>query len=161
MSSFATSTTAGNGVCALIEERYTSGIMFSDLDQALAIAKSNLGTQGSSRDAEITALLEASAGTDSTGATRYRPYIVAAYFLPLWGAIDRQMLISADGAKWLSPADMLPFIQSLLTLQESADCGLNIDPCWRVDSLRLRSTCGCKADDGGGLMIESLAATVI
>ena len=136
--------------------------MFTNLNQALAIAKANLGIQpaDTSRDAEITAILEASAGKDKNNVTVYRPYIVAAYFLPLWGLLSRQGLIAADGAKWLAPADFLPLIQSLLTLQESADCGLTIDPCWTVNYLRIRLTCGCEADSGN-LLTGVLGAMVI
>lgn len=136
--------------------------MFIDLNQALAIAKANLGIQPTdvSRDAEITAILQASAGKNKDNVTVYRPYIVAAYFLPLWGLLSRQGLIAADGAKWLAPADFLPLIQSLLTLQESSDCGVTVDPCWTVDYLRVRLTCGCEADSGD-LLVGLLGATVI
>lgn len=136
--------------------------MFTDLVQAMAIAKSNIGLAAAdmSRDVEIMAILQASAGKDKNGVMVYRPYIVAAYFLPLWGAIGRGMLASADGATWLKPSDFLPFIQSLLTLQESSDCGLTLDPCWTVNNLRIRLTCGCEADSGG-LLLGLLGATVI
>ncbi|GEM_PF-3501382 len=134
--------------------------MFTDLTTALAIAKANLGVTGTDRDAEITALLEASAGTDANGTTNYRPYLVAAYFLPLWGAIARQQLISADGATWLKPKDFDPLITSLLTLQESADCGLTIDECWSTDNLRERLLCGCKAETGE-IAVALLGANVI
>lgn len=135
--------------------------MFIDLTQSLAIAKSNLGliSSDTSRDIELTAILESSAGT-LNGVSHYRPYVVAAYFLPLWGLLSRQGLISADGATWLKPSDFLPLIQSLLTLQESADCGLLIDPCWTVEDLRVRLTCGCEADSGG-LVALTLGAAVI
>lgn len=135
--------------------------MFIDISTALAIAKANLGisTTDTSRDAELSVLLTQSAGVGG-GVTYYRPYIVAAYVLPLWSAVSRGTLISADGAKWLAPEDFLPLIQSLLTLQESADCGCEVDPCWTVDNLRVRLTCGCAADDGSVAPL-SLGATVI
>lgn len=134
--------------------------MFTDLTVALAIAKANLGITDTSRDVELTAILTASAGTNSNGVTCYRPYLVAAYFLPLWGLVARSQLISADGATWLKPADFLPLIQSLLTLQESADCGLTIDPCWSTDELRQRLTCQCEAEKGG-IVTPLLGAMVI
>jgi len=72
---------------------------------AKLIAKSNLGVTDTSKDAEITAILTASAGTDSTGTTNYRPYLVAAYFLPLWSAISRSAslvpkAIAAHRRRW-------------------------------------------------------------
>lgn len=134
--------------------------MFTDLNVALAIAKQNLGVSDTSRDSELTAVLTASAGIDGTNVTNYRPYLVAAYFLPLWGAVSRSQLISADGATWLKPADFLPLIQSLLTLQESADCGLTIDECWQTDPLRQRLTCQCEAEKGG-IVSPLLGAMVI
>ncbi|NEP55996.1 MAG: hypothetical protein F6K31_03095 [Symploca sp. SIO2G7] len=134
--------------------------MFTDLNTALAIAKSNLGQTGTDRDSEITAILNASAGTDANGTTNYRPYLVAAYFLPLWGAVSRSGLIEGDGAKWLKPEDFTPLITSLLTLQESADCGLTIDECWGVDALRQRLNCGCEAETGN-VVVGLLGANVI
>jgi hypothetical protein len=136
--------------------------MFTDLTTALAIAKSNLGVQATdtTKDAEITALLEVSAGTDANGITNYRPYLVSAYFLPLWGAVSRSGLIEADGAKWLKPEDFTPLITSLLTLQSSADCGLTIDECWGVDALRQRLNCGCEAETGN-VVVGLLGANVI
>jgi hypothetical protein len=134
--------------------------MFGELSIALAIAKQNLGVADTSRDGELTAVLTASAGIDSAGASSYRPYLVAAYFLPLWGAVSRSQLISADGAAWLKPSDFLPLIQSLLTLQESADCGLTIAECWQTDALRQRLTCQCQAETGN-LVAPLLGAMVI
>ncbi|NER95349.1 MAG: hypothetical protein F6J86_16175 [Symploca sp. SIO1B1] len=134
--------------------------MFTDLNTALAIAKSNLGVTDTTKDAEITAILTASAGTDNNGTTNYRPYLVAAYFLPLWGAVSRSGLIEGDGAKWLKPADFTPLITSLLTLQESADCGLTIDECWGVDAIRQRLNCGCEAETGN-VVVGLLGANVI
>ncbi|NEP13252.1 MAG: hypothetical protein F6K14_24205 [Symploca sp. SIO2C1] len=134
--------------------------MFTDLNTALAIAKSNLGVTDTTKDAEITAILTASAGTDNNGTINYRPYLVAAYFLPLWGAVSRSGLIEGDGAKWLKPADFTPLITSLLTLQESADCGLTIDECWGVDALRQRLNCGCEAETGN-VVVGLLGANVI
>jgi len=134
--------------------------MFTDITTALAIAKSNLGVTDTSKDAEITAILTASAGTDSTGTTNYRPYLVAAYFLPLWSAISRSQLIEGDGAKWLKPEELTPIITSLLTLQESADCGLKIDQCWQTNTLRQRLNCGCKAETGN-IVTGLLGANVI
>ncbi|NEP10865.1 MAG: hypothetical protein F6K14_11755 [Symploca sp. SIO2C1] len=134
--------------------------MFTDLNTALAIAKSNLGVTDTSKDTEITAILNASAGKDSTGTTKYRPYLVAAYFLPLWGAVSRSQLIEGDGAKWLKPTDFAPLITSLLTLQESADCGLKIDECWQTNALRQRLQCGCEAETGN-IVTGFLGAGVI
>jgi len=134
--------------------------MFTDLNTALVIAKSNLGVTDTTKDAEITAILTASTGTDNNGTTNYRPYLVAAYFLPLWGAVSRSGLIEGDGAKWLKPADFTPLITSLLTLQESADCGLTIDECWGVDALRQRLNCGCEAETGN-VVVGLLGANVI
>lgn len=134
--------------------------MFTELPTALAIAKSNLGVTDTTKDAEITAILNASAGTDSNGTTNYRPYLVSAYFLPLWGAVSRSGLIEADGAKWLKPEDFTPLITSLLTLQSSADCGLTIDECWGVDALRQRLNCGCEAETGN-IVVGLLGANVI
>ncbi len=128
--------------------------MFTDLSQALAIARNNLGIVGvaTARDTELTALLIASAGKDNLNTLNYRPYLVAAYFLPLWGAVDRSLLISADGVTWLKPNDLTPLITSLLTLQESADCGLSIDVCWCVYNLRVKLTCGCEEQKYIGMM---------
>jgi len=133
--------------------------MFTVLSEALAIAKANLKLTDTSRDSELTSLLEESAG-DKDGTTVYRPYIVVAYVLPLWSAVKRGTLIGADGAKWLSPEDFLPLITSLLTMQESMDCSYEVDPCWTVDNLRLRLTCKCEADDGSVAPLV-LGATVI
>lgn len=132
--------------------------MFTDLNQALGITKGNLSISTTSKDAELTALLEASAGIDVDGIAHYRPYVISAYFLPIQSAIARSLLIEADGAKWLKPSDMLPLITSWLTLQESADCNLEIDECWRTDDLRTRLLCGCEAETGA---ILSLGASVI
>jgi hypothetical protein len=120
-------------------------------DAAMAIAKRmlNVDDADTARAAELLIILNASAGKDAEGKPRdYRPYIVIAYLLPLWSASERGMLKSADGAVWLTPADLMPFIESLLTMQESADCGLTIDPCWGVDALRVRLACGCGANKG-------------
>ena len=106
--------------------------MFPTLASGLAIAKSTLGLTTTTRDTELTTLLEASKGVDSSGNTQYRPYIVAAYVLPLWGAVARAQLIKADGAEWLKPVDFEPLIKSLLMLQQASDCGLKIDPCWNA-----------------------------
>lgn len=134
--------------------------MITDLDQALAIAKSNLGLSGYNKDVELTILLTASAGVKLPSPTLYyRPYIVAAYLLPLWGVVSRGGLVSADGATWLKPADFLPLITSLLTLQESADCGLTINPCWSTEELRSRLLCGCDSEKAS--VIPMLGATVL
>ncbi len=122
--------------------------MFIDLTQSLEIVKANLQITDTSKDAELTTILENSAGTNSQGILNYRPYLVSAYFLPIQSAIERSLLIEADGAKWLKPDEMIPLITAWLTLQESADCGLVIDPCWQTDNLRERLICGCKAETG-------------
>lgn len=122
--------------------------MYTDINTALAIAKANIGLTDTTRDTELLALLIESTGNDGT-TTYYRPYVIAAYVLPLWNALARgNGLISADGATWLKPADYEQVLSSLLTLQESADCGLEIEPCWRVDALRARLLCGCEAEKG-------------
>jgi hypothetical protein len=135
--------------------------MFTNINTALEVAKSNLGIAATdtARDTEILTILRASQAS-RTDVTYYRPYLVAAYFLPLWGMLQRQGLIAADDAKWLTPAECLPMIQSLLTFQEAADCGLEIEPCWSVEALRIRLTCGCDADQAG-LLVGMLGAMVL
>lgn len=134
--------------------------MFIDISQALEIVKANLKLSDTLRDAELTIILENSAGTNSEGVITYRPYLVSAYFLPIFSAVSRSLLIEADGAKWLKPSDVIPLITAWLTLQESADCGLEIDPCWQTESLRQRLVCGCEAETGE-VSIGVLGAMVI
>lgn len=134
--------------------------MFTDLTQTLQIVKDNLRLTDTSKDAELTTILENSAGANDEGTIYYRPYLVSAYFLPILSAIQRSLLIEADGAKWLKPSDMIPLITAWLTLQESADCNLTIDPCWQTSNLRQRLLCGCEAETGE-IGVSILGAMVI
>lgn len=120
----------------------------NNLDAALTIVKTNLGVTGESRDAELTELLELSAGTKNDK-TWYRPYIVTAYYLPLMGLVQRSGLIEADGAKWVKPSELMPLASHLLSLQEANDCGVEgIDDCWSTNTVRVRLQCGCDAEKG-------------
>ncbi len=133
--------------------------MFENQQEALGVVKDNLGLNRSdqSRDGELNTLLNASQGTRADGdpgTSVFRPYIIAAYLLPLWGAVSRQQLIAADGAKWLKPEDFTPLLINLLNLQKSMDCGLDIPECWTVDELSKQILCGCTNEAGTGETIE-------
>ncbi len=112
--------------------------MFTDIAQALAIAKSKLSVTDTSKDTELTAILNTAIAKDVTGKPYYRPYVAAAYYLLGVQTELRQGLKTADGATWLTPEEMLPVIQTLLTLQEAADAGLMVAPGWTAHALRMR-----------------------
>ena len=82
---------------------------------------------------DVASLLTASAGTDSSDATVFRPHAVAAI---LWGSgTPGRRLISADGATLGSPRETA---EGLLGLQESADEDLTVPDAWTVAALRRR-----------------------
>lgn len=80
--------------------------------------------------ADISDLLDASAGTSSAGTT-YRPYAVAAF---LWiTSKNTQRLLEARGAVFEHPQRM---IDGLLAMQEPWDVGLTIPEAWTIDALK-------------------------
>lgn len=84
--------------------------------------------------ADISDLLDASAGTGPTGTT-YRPYAVAAF---LWiTSKNTQRLLEARGAVFEHPQAM---IDGLLGMQAPWDVGLSIPAEWTVDALRRTAT---------------------
>ncbi|MBP0021044.1 MAG: hypothetical protein J7647_26255 [Cyanobacteria bacterium SBLK] len=69
-------------------------MMYSDLDEALQVVKSEAGIGNSNRDIVLTNELESSKGT-LNGNAEYRPYIVAA--AAMMTAKGEQTLVRADG----------------------------------------------------------------
>lgn len=81
--------------------------------------------------ADISDLLDASAGTDASAETVYRPYAVAAY---LWiTSKNTQRLHEARGAVFDDPRST---IDGLLGMQVPWDAGLTIADEWTVEALR-------------------------
>jgi hypothetical protein len=110
------------------------------LELALAFAKNNLNIDedDTSKDDQLIPLLEISKGKDKDDNPIYRPYVVAAFMLSVWAAIDRGFLISGDGATWLKPDDMSILQKNLLALQGAMDCSLTgIDPCWSIAKIEM------------------------
>ena len=112
-----------------------------DLTSALTITKSILSILTTSQDVELTSLLESSKGQDSLGNYFYRPYIVAASYIPFRYAITNKGIIEADGVKWLKPEEWMDVARSLLNLQKAADCNLTIENCWTVDAILDQLNC--------------------
>lgn len=112
-----------------------------DLPSALAITKSLLAITNTDSDIELSALLESSKGQDSLGDYFYRPYIVAASYIPFRYAITNKGIIEADGVKWLKPEEWMAVARSLLNLQKAADCNLTIDKCWTVGAILDQLNC--------------------
>lgn len=81
--------------------------------------------------ADISDLLDASAGTNASGETVHRPYATAAF---LWiTAKNTQRLLEARGAVFEHPRQM---IDGLLGMQVPWDAGLTIADEWTVEALR-------------------------
>lgn len=81
--------------------------------------------------ADISTLLDASAGLDSSATPTYRPYAVAAF---LWiTSKNTQRLHEAEGAVFDDPQRM---IAGLLASQAPFDIGLTIPEGWSVSELR-------------------------
>jgi len=112
-----------------------------DLPSALTITKSLLSISNTDSDIELSSLLESSKGMDSDGNYQYRPYIVAASYIPFRYAITNKGIIEADGVKWLKPDEWLSVARSLLNLQKAADCNLEIESCWTVESILDQLNC--------------------
>lgn len=117
-----------------------------DLITALAIAKSLLGITGTESDDELSSLLEASKGQrpseiEGEMIDEYRPYIVAASYIPFRYSLANKGIIEADGVKWLKPNEWLDIARGLANLQKAADCKLTVDPCWSVNAILDQINC--------------------